>query len=136
MNPDDLARILDELGQRLGPTGEYVFALAVRQVYIDAFLGLLVSIPVLIGVTLGTLWGIRASRRAWAADVKAYAEGKSRWSLIRNQPDLVDYAFPWLFGGMAIVVVGGVAGTLFAASLADLLNPEYAALRDIVGAIR
>ena len=74
MNPDDIARILDDLGQRLGPTGEYVFSLAVRQVYIDAFAGLL----------------------CWLA-----------FAVIN-----------------AFLVIP------------DVLNPEYAALRDILGAIR
>src|SRR3990167_3921853 len=31
VNAAEIARILDMLGERLGPTGQYVFALAVRQ---------------------------------------------------------------------------------------------------------
>ena len=38
MNPEDIARILDDLGNRIGPAGEYVWQLTVRQVVIDAWL--------------------------------------------------------------------------------------------------
>lgn len=120
MNPDDLARILDELGQRLGPTGEHVFQLAVRQVVIDATLGLAWSIPVLIAVTIATVWGLRLS-------VRKYRIAKA------NEP--IDYFFPWLFAGMAIFPVGGTAATVLLANLARIANPEYAALRDIIGSL-
>ena len=31
MNPEDIGRVLDEIGERIGPAGEYAFGLAVRQ---------------------------------------------------------------------------------------------------------
>lgn len=31
MNPEDIGKILDEIGERIGPAGEYAFTLAVRQ---------------------------------------------------------------------------------------------------------
>ena len=38
MKPEDIARILDDLGTRIGPAGEYVWQLTVKQVLIDAWL--------------------------------------------------------------------------------------------------
>ena len=130
MNPDDLARILDELGQRLGPTGEYVFALAVRQVAIDATIALAWSIPTLVALFAATAWGIRLTARRYAA-AKAVASD-DRYSRV----DPMDYVFPWLFAGIGIVLVVCTAGLTFTYSLSRLLNPEYAALRDILGAIQ
>jgi hypothetical protein len=106
MNPDDLARILDELGQRLGPTGEYVFALAVRQVVIDAVL-LLAFAAILVG----------SATYAWRAVARA---------------DSFDAAPLRLIAG-ALYLAATIAA---AGALSALLNPEYAALRDILGAIR
>jgi hypothetical protein len=36
MTADDIAKILDELGKRLGPAGDHLFALTARQVQIEA----------------------------------------------------------------------------------------------------
>lgn len=135
MNADDLAKILDELGQRLGPTGEHVFQLAVRQVYIDAGLSLVVN-----GVGLLFLIGFvvaaaKFSIGRWRAEVAAYAEGKGRWSPIQRGPDMSDYLFAWVVGGFLwlIFVCGMILGLV--AALSRVLNPEYAALRDIIGQI-
>ena len=114
MNADDLAKILDELGQRLGPTGEHVFQLAVRQVYIDAVVNVVVLI--LVGVAFFAL--ASRCRAALEEDDTSYAS---------------------LFLGIAtiaIVVVTMFTGVSLMFALSRVLNPEYAALRDILGALR
>lgn len=37
MNPEDVGKILDEIGERIGPAGAYAWELTVRQVVIDAW---------------------------------------------------------------------------------------------------
>ena len=125
MNPDDLAQILDDLGHRLGPTGEYVFALAVRQVYIDGALSVglgLLCTAVAVVITLGC-------RRLWRREVAEYAAGTSDYC---SKPDpFMYYIFGGLAGGGSVVFALGT----FSIGLPLLLNPEYAAIRDILRAI-
>jgi hypothetical protein len=114
VNPDDIAKILDDLGQRLGPTGERVFALAVRQVTVEAvvWLALCVAIPVL-------LWIVTAVSVRW---------------LSARDPSDADAALGMLGLFAVIATIGGVL--LGAHYLIVLLNPEYAALEKLLGAIR
>ena len=117
MTADELARILDELGQRLGPTGEYVFALAVRQVYIDALIGLGVFAALLV---IG-LVAFRPIYR-WAEDGNSYGD-RGIVAILAG-----------VFWALAVLMTG--LNALFFDGLPSLLNPEYAALRDLLGTIR
>ena len=111
MNAEELAKILDELGERLGPTGEYVFSLAVRQVTLE---GWFLFVPlVFIGlVFLATAIGIVV---AWLRD-KISASSES------------DAFF--------VAALCGIMGVLFwfisHMSLIKILNPEWAALEKIL----
>lgn len=116
MNADEIARILDELGRRLGPTGEYVFSLAVRQVVIDGVL----SIILLAVVTVASLLAGRYVMRQYRACNCSYSCG---WEMIG------------VVVGLCSVTVIALAGWSACYGLSRLLNPEYAALRDILGAI-
>ena len=108
MNPDDLARILDELANRLGPGGEYVFGLAVRQAAIEGW----TSLSLLVG------------------GVVAFGAGALRfdWSTEEVTPSFLAAAVGFLvaFGGALVFFTGGIT---------KLLNPEYAALTDILSRI-
>ena len=54
MNATDLSSTFDELGKRLGPAGQHVFELAVRQVYVDAATAAIAFITVVVvGVASG-----------------------------------------------------------------------------------
>ncbi len=113
MTADDLAKILDMLGQRLGPTGQYVFGLAVRQVYIDAA----TSAVFLIGwVLLGLVVGPRLYRYVTEDGQSAYSSRD--------------------IGGVIVAVVYGLVGIMVllvaAFAIPAVLNPEYAAIRDIL----
>jgi uncharacterized protein YqgC (DUF456 family) len=114
MTADQLAQILDELGKRLGPTGEHVFALAVRQVYVSAFVWIGVWLVAVLAVAL-------------------VARPIYRW--LQNDDGMGDRALGafigCLLGGFALVFLTGSA----VVNLVSLLNPEYAALRDLLGAI-
>ena len=41
MNPEDVGRILDEIGERIGPAGEAAWAILVRGVWVDSVIGVL-----------------------------------------------------------------------------------------------
>ena len=115
MSADDLVRLLDELGQRLGPTGEYVFALAVRQVYVDAaiYIGAWLVVVIALAIVARPLYW-------WTQDGDSYS----------------DRGLMATLGAMCagFVLVGLTVAALL--SLASLLNPEYAALRSILGSVR
>ena len=115
MNPDDLVRILDELGERLGPTGEFVFALAVRQVYIDAITMIVLSAAYVVALAVAVP---RVAR--WIADGDSY-DGRG----------LVG-----IFGGVGATILGVLllVGVLW--YVPALFNPGYAALRNILGAVQ
>ena len=119
MNADDLAKILDELGQRLGPTGEHVFQLAVRQVYIDATIQIVFGGIALVLLTAIAGIGTRLLL-AW----------------YRASQDITDAAFGVCLGLIVLGLPATFAAGAVATAAAKLLNPEYAALRDILGAIR
>lgn len=116
MNPDDIIRLLDELGERLGPAGQRVFELAVRQVYVEA-ITVLAALAILIAV--GLVFGPRLAR--WSEGGGAYSD----------RPLLA--IFVWLgYGGL---LVGAVLLVMLVA-VPGIFNPEYAALSRLLGAIR
>jgi len=114
MNPDDLARILDELGRRLGPAGEHVFALAVRQVYIDAAIAMVfLSIPLVVLAA--------TARRVyhWQQDGDSYS----------------DREITTIFYVVGLGVWIGLALLYAFIVVPRLLNPEYAAIQNLLRAI-
>src|SRR5258708_17084678 len=60
MSGEELAKILDELGQRLGPAGSHVFGLAVRQQFIT---GAIWSVVLLGSAFVGVVVATAAIRR-------------------------------------------------------------------------
>jgi hypothetical protein len=116
MNADEIIRILDELGRRLGPTGEYVFGLAVRQVVIDGALAVVAFAVVLSASIILMRYIVRRHDECGCGSLCG-------WEMIGIVVGLV--------AGTASICVGAMA--VFA--LSRLLNPEYAALRDVLDAI-
>jgi hypothetical protein len=183
MNPDDLARILDDLGRRVGPAGERVFELAVRQQVITNGLwataaGAVVVIAVAIAVRqhramLGLDSAITAIRDAMEAHAEKVREVKDRireFDAAKEAAQLeamteeqraewwdARQAFPYLGGYYstepsvgdirranddkrfwigAALCVAALAGVLLLIALPSLLNPEYAAIREIIEAVK
>ena len=123
MNPDDLARILDELTSRLGPGGEYVFGLAVRQKIIEGIVGLsliLVLIGIAVVVSLVARWRINLENAKYPDPASDYHLGLG-WKVLAH-------AVIWSLTAAVVAAVGLGAMT-------NLLNPEYAALTDILSRI-
>lgn len=114
MDSTELSRLLDELGQRLGPTGEYVFALAVRQVYINAAVA---AVLLTLVIALGVIAGPRIYR--WQLHNPTY-----------GSRDLVALIGALIYGILLVIVA-----PLAFIAIPNAFNPEYAALRDIIGAV-
>lgn len=116
MSADDLAKLLDELGRRLGPAGEHVFALAVQRVIVGGVVGLILG-AVLIAV------GVVGGRFLW------------RWVTEPGQGPYSDRPMGGALLGFALIV-GTVFG-VFSVSTAviQLLTPEYSALENLLRAV-
>lgn len=111
MNPDEMGQLLDELGKRLGPAGEHVWSLAVQWQSVMGLIGLIAGLLILIAVPvfLRIVW--RVTRDSYDKDARVFA------SMV------------------AVLVV--VAGSIIVIdSAARVAMPEYAAIRDFLGAAR
>jgi len=126
MTADELSRILDELGKRLGPTGRHVFDLAVRQVYIDAIIGIVIGVVVVSIYVVGMNKLIAMTRSALVRQKESDHYYSSDPFLDWFPVDMVG-----IFAGVAVIL--GVRNLVD--SLSHLANPEYAALRDLMGAL-
>ena len=115
MTADDLAKVLDELGKRIGPAGEYVFGLAVRQVYIDA------ATSIVFAVVTAAIWALAWPRvYRWVQDGDSYSDREIVGILL----------------GIAAFSLAIIAAVSLACSVPALFNPEYAAIRNLIGAIK
>lgn len=68
MNPEDIGKILDEIGERIGPAGAYAWEITVRQVVIDASVWLSLGALALV-VALGAFTYAAVRRSADALGV-------------------------------------------------------------------
>lgn len=127
MNAEDLAAILDELGRRLGPTGEYVFRLAVQRVIVSSALSSLAAVLCLVGFGAFIVVAYR-SYRGFDRTMKTGGYRDREWMM--DGP-----GFFFAMAGIAATLVAGVAFVVLFASITALLTPEYTALRDILSAV-
>lgn len=109
MNPQEVEKVLGILADKLGPKAEFVWKTLVRYQYIESGIGLSV------GIVLCTLttWGL----------VKVIKS-------IKKNEDIED------IHGVLMLVIGvtGLVGIGFVANnLLTLLNPEYFAIRALIG---
>lgn len=103
MDADEVGRVLDELGERIGPAGEYAWSLTVRQVVIDSTIGLTVGL-LLIGLAVFTFVRLRINDRT------------------RERP-------LGLWDCLAMAAWAAVPGTIIiGVSASTFLNPEYHAM--------
>lgn len=123
MNPEDVGRVLDEIGERIGPAGEYAWTLTVRQVYFEAVVWGALSLVMIVGfvIALVVIWRMYLTKvRRWDnPDERPAGYRASSW-----RPEADGYAFASLAPIFALVL-----GTLgLATSLMKLVNPEYHAM--------
>jgi zinc transporter ZupT len=115
---DELARILDDLGERLGPTGERVFELTIRYVITDAIVGLVFGVVILTTLFLLWRWGIHR--------VAALSDNDREFATVMGG----------VIGGGISLLVGAYALYLIGTNAVRLLNPEFAALQKLVEAVK
>jgi hypothetical protein len=112
VNPEDVGRILDEIGQRIGPAGEYAWQLTVRQVHIDAWLWMGFGVLILVAaIVCSSLLAYNfVAHKKWADGALA--------------------SF-WLYSVCAWLIGGGIV----VANVVRLLNPEYHAMMQLVNQV-
>lgn len=116
MEPDEIIRLLDELGQRLTPAGEYAFSLAVRQQVIDGAVWLIgMGVTFIIGAIL-----VIASVRN--------PNFKDDWS----GPNITWLILTWMVGIAFLILTFIIFALGVGTNVSRLLNPEYMALRDLM----
>lgn len=114
MNADELARILDELGERLGPTGQYLMDLTVRQIVAEAMAWIIGGAVVVLIL--------------WAITVIAFR--------VADLDDPADDLVAWAFlSGLVSLFVSAVFVPVLALNIIRLGNPEYAAIERIIGMV-
>jgi len=110
MNPDDIAKILDDLGQRLGPAGQHVFQVAIQQVYVDSTLiGILT-----IGVIIATILLFRYTKKVYG-------------------PQTIDDKISTAMLGF---VIGVFEVGFLIITIKPMFNPEWSAIQRILDSIR
>lgn len=114
--------VLDALAKRFGATGAHLWAVLVRQVYVDAVRSMLLAIFTL----TVALYLLRSAKRQYAvyAGVK-----RSDWS----EPPA-----PCIITGVLaiVMIVGGVIAAVDAIrSVAQVFNPEYGAMIIVLRAV-
>jgi Ca2+/Na+ antiporter len=123
MTADEIIRLLDELQRRLDGPGRYVFDLAVRQVFLDGVLSLVVGLVLLLAAAFALRWSYRTHTR----DVEANKERDWMHTHSSESPFFV------AIGGIVAAVLCAMA---LRAALTNLLNPEWAALTRIIETLK
>ena len=123
MNPEDVGRILDEIGERIGPAGEYAWGLAVRQVYIEGTIGSILGSALAIATLVAGVGALVLIYRRYLADLER-TKGAGRYD--RTDP------FGYVLSALAVLSLGGAAFgfclTWAVLAIQQLLNPEYHAM--------
>jgi ABC-type dipeptide/oligopeptide/nickel transport system permease subunit len=110
MTPDQITQILNELTTKMGPTGQQVWNIAVYQQQIIGVIGVIAAvIMLLVGIVLAAITVVMFQR---------YDDGGA--GVITGMFSIVSFAIAFVSAIMALPI---------------LLNPQYAALMDLVGRI-
>lgn len=117
MNPEDIAKVLDEIGKRVGPAGRHVWDVVIRQVAIESAIYLVAAI-VFIG----------------AAGVSLKLAIRSFHKEKRNQYDDGPAFIGGVFAGASVLAFTIGLATARAAAM-YLLNPEYEAITRLLDKI-
>ena len=119
MNADDLGKILDELGQRLGPAGEHVYSVLVKQAVVSGIVQVTAAIVVLALMTAAIVVTYKFAQHDAHRERTGYS----------GQFDPTGYL---LLGGFVTVACVIFASVFFLLGVQALLNPEYQAIRDLL----
>jgi len=109
VTPEQITQLLDELGQRLGPAGEHVFQLAVRQAFIDGWT--MIGLFIVVGL-LSLVCGLLAIFHEWDS-----------------------YSAAPISLGFGAVFGGAISMLALSYGIPYLLNPEYQAIKSLLEAL-
>lgn len=111
MNPDEIGRILDEIGKRLGPAGEYAWTKTVQYISIQAWGAIILSS---LFAALGLFLLIGGLRRATWSDT------------------MTKYDFMSIAGGALLIMVFIAAAAAGPEMAGRALVPEGALIKDLL----
>lgn len=113
MTREEIVLLLDELGERLDGPARYAFDLALRQVYVQAVMWVVVLAVIAVFAAVFLWWIYRKAQR----DDDPYSE----------------WIIPLVMGSVLAVVILPVAAVYALSKVAQaLLNPEWAALQSLL----
>lgn len=129
MTPEELGQFLDQIGNRVGPAGQHVFEIAVRQQATYAVVGLLFAGLWCWFALIVTLYFVK----------RGFKETKLETKWVEEHPNASEKQNPYyesyIWYLIALIPLGCLALPLFLIipdKLIVLLNPEYNALIDIL----
>ena len=111
MTPEQVAQIIEMLAEKLGPLGEHVWTIYVRQVYVDVVGGVLWIIALLIGAVAFQRLAIRARGMSSSVDREFMGAGA--------------------YIGIAVCILLAFCALTF--GVLKILNPEYHAIQMLLG---
>ena len=125
MTPEQVEQIIEMLAEKLGPLGEHVWAIYVRQVYISVIgdmIGAVMFLLAALGFLLGGIWcANRYTRNQEAKPRDSYAYGVGEYQVI-------GLVICGICGPTALII--GLWGL---STVTRLLNPEYYAIQMLLG---
>lgn len=121
MNPEDVGRILDEIGERIGPAGAYAWEITVQRIIWEGVLGVVIGSLILVAVFL-------TARRGHRYIIRRRDEKATRQRPYYESDDDLDTIMPIGFLWASTSVAVGLAGFEVYAGILKLSNPEYSAM--------
>lgn len=111
---------LDSLAAKLGVAAGHMWAVLVRQAYVDAFSNLVFMAIIAV---------------MWFYAIKGYARYRKLDSRVREDV-FEDWIFAFVFGGIifGILTIAAVAALFI--SIGELVNPEYYAIKTVLDALK
>ena len=121
MNPEDIATILDDIAERVGPLGSAAWDILVHGTWAVSLIGMIVGLALL---TLGPIVAVRMYNKARSMPLNHYNS--------RTDGSVFLEAVAWVIG-----VIGVIFGTLKAAHNAvGVFAPEFRVLEQMISTLR
>jgi len=137
MDPTELAKALDELGQRIGPYGEAAWAILVRQMVIEGATGAMFYLLLIVLTVVASIVALKIGQRIRRDQLAMWELRVGDDNYYRSQkPKMESYWFAFgiwsAFAGMFLVVFAWA----LTQDLIKVFNPEYAALTQLLYLIK